>query len=708
MEQRPRKHAYKGYLSVRFPLAKIRSVPARGRTRFALVVDEQYNRSESSLQVIELSNLIRSLVVSDLADDGNTSTTALENPAWLHVARLVARLLDDCGRRVADVKAADVSSAMSLCLKIRALKSLDKVLRQDVIPLGQGMELLRFTSHVSPTISCVAVRLFASHVGEPGSIPGEVNCDFSHVGIVPDDAASRWVFSGISRFLRPFILALFHTHLASFSLALKTSMLTATLISPLHLFTYVLQNRPEKVLREDVQQLVAERLSNLLETHVLRFSAADPGDDDQPDEEHVQESGKVNVKRRRNEEGRGWGIAEKTRRPTASSGMIPTCENPVTRPGVEPGSPWREVSRLTAQLPQPPYHFESHPPKNVLGSACPSKRERLIDLQSTKHSFWLHEMNSQTVRGVDSCTTRAATCSICQEGLTRQKRDYDCRITFTWAATWVEDEGPQYDMHDSSAKSRAQTILNGSSQRQLQRDSVAGRIRRRHYRHMFPLMVVGFMTMASFLVPLGFQFMAMLGGKALLLSKIALMMSTFQGIKKVTSAGYNYGFYHVPPSAELYHSHAAHHPEVWRRTMVPEAGKSYIGNTTSDALGAAVVQRSDYSPSTKANRAQLPESPTWESRQTMPLVGGSLASPRPPHSGAAPYSPHFTLIGSQDLDDDASMAQLQAYQQLLSVLPTQAPAVQTDDGYQGSMAQPLPLSNSQHVLAVIPYLQNNN
>ncbi|KAJ8880340.1 hypothetical protein PR048_016807 [Dryococelus australis] len=30
-------------------------------------------------------------------------------------------------------------------------------------------------------------------------------------------------------------------------------------------------------------------------------------------------------------------IPEKTRRPTASSGTIPTCQNPVTRPGIEPG-----------------------------------------------------------------------------------------------------------------------------------------------------------------------------------------------------------------------------------------------------------------------------------------------------------------------------------------------------------------------------------
>ncbi|KAJ8880248.1 hypothetical protein PR048_016714 [Dryococelus australis] len=46
-------------------------------------------------------------------------------------------------------------------------------------------------------------------------------------------------------------------------------------------------------------------------------------------------------------------IPEKTRRPTASSGTIPTCEIPVARPGIEPGSPWWEASVLIAQPPCP-------------------------------------------------------------------------------------------------------------------------------------------------------------------------------------------------------------------------------------------------------------------------------------------------------------------------------------------------------------------
>ncbi|KAJ8871730.1 hypothetical protein PR048_028066 [Dryococelus australis] len=50
---------------------------------------------------------------------------------------------------------------------------------------------------------------------------------FSHLRIVPDDTAGRRFFSGISHFLHPFIPALLHTHLTSPSSALKTSILFA-------------------------------------------------------------------------------------------------------------------------------------------------------------------------------------------------------------------------------------------------------------------------------------------------------------------------------------------------------------------------------------------------------------------------------------------------------------------------------------------------
>ncbi|KAJ8881513.1 hypothetical protein PR048_017995 [Dryococelus australis] len=53
----------------------------------------------------------------------------------------------------------------------------------------------------------------------------------------------------------------------------------------------------------------------------------------------------------------GWGkqkITEKTCQPATSSGTIVTCENSeATPPGIEPGSPWWEISRLTTK---PPWH----------------------------------------------------------------------------------------------------------------------------------------------------------------------------------------------------------------------------------------------------------------------------------------------------------------------------------------------------------------
>ncbi|KAJ8882625.1 hypothetical protein PR048_014437 [Dryococelus australis] len=77
----------------------------------------------------------------------------------------------------------------------------------------------------------VVVRLLASHLREPGSIPGGLGPGFSHVGIVPDDAAGRRAFSGISRFPHPCIPRQLLTHLASPASALKTSLFRAAQIS---------------------------------------------------------------------------------------------------------------------------------------------------------------------------------------------------------------------------------------------------------------------------------------------------------------------------------------------------------------------------------------------------------------------------------------------------------------------------------------------
>ncbi|KAJ8867735.1 hypothetical protein PR048_031538 [Dryococelus australis] len=77
-----------------------------------------------------------------------------------------------------------------------------------------GVEL---QSTLFPLKTGVGGRLLASCVGEPSSIPGGIAPGFTQVGIVPGDAAARWVFSGFSSlpshsFWRCFILTSFHPH----------------------------------------------------------------------------------------------------------------------------------------------------------------------------------------------------------------------------------------------------------------------------------------------------------------------------------------------------------------------------------------------------------------------------------------------------------------------------------------------------------------
>ncbi|KAJ8878696.1 hypothetical protein PR048_019281 [Dryococelus australis] len=62
----------------------------------------------------------------------------------------------------------------------------------------------------------------------------EVALGFRMCGIVPDDIAGRWVSSGVSRFPRPCIQILLHTHFTSPSSTLKTSIVRAVLISLHH------------------------------------------------------------------------------------------------------------------------------------------------------------------------------------------------------------------------------------------------------------------------------------------------------------------------------------------------------------------------------------------------------------------------------------------------------------------------------------------
>ncbi|KAJ8887908.1 hypothetical protein PR048_007392 [Dryococelus australis] len=92
----------------------------------------------------------------------------------------------------------------------------------DEVPGRKYDDSLNVPTHFTnefPSTSCVNKA-----EGEPDSIPVGTAPRYSHVVIVLNDATDQRVFSGISHFPHPRILALLHTYLTSPSSAFKTSI----------------------------------------------------------------------------------------------------------------------------------------------------------------------------------------------------------------------------------------------------------------------------------------------------------------------------------------------------------------------------------------------------------------------------------------------------------------------------------------------------
>ncbi|XP_053663751.1 uncharacterized protein LOC128712907 [Anopheles marshallii] len=81
-----------------------------------------------------------------------------------------------------------------------------------------------------------------------------------------------------------------------------------------------------------------------------------------------------------------------------------------------------------------------------------------------------------------------------------------------------------------------------------------GRHRRRQ--QMIPMMIFGVTVFGMFIVPIAFQFLTALSGKAFLMAKLALLLASMNGLKRVASAGVHYGLYHAVDQ----YPGPAHHP----------------------------------------------------------------------------------------------------------------------------------------------------
>nr|XP_029710226.1 uncharacterized protein LOC109414104 [Aedes albopictus] len=87
--------------------------------------------------------------------------------------------------------------------------------------------------------------------------------------------------------------------------------------------------------------------------------------------------------------------------------------------------------------------------------------------------------------------------------------------------------------------------------RKLNNQSVVEGRHRRHRQQMIPMMIFGVTVFGMFVIPMGFQFLAALSGKAFLMAKLALLLASINGLKRV--AGVHYGFHSVEPH-HLHHS----------------------------------------------------------------------------------------------------------------------------------------------------------
>ncbi|KAM7361951.1 DUF1676 domain-containing protein Osi23 [Cochliomyia hominivorax] len=93
-------------------------------------------------------------------------------------------------------------------------------------------------------------------------------------------------------------------------------------------------------------------------------------------------------------------------------------------------------------------------------------------------------------------------------------------------------------------------------------DPVGTARHRRHRLNMMMTMMFGVTAFGAVLIPMGFQMLSIVSGKALLLAKMALLLASINGLKRVANSGVHYGLYHVPGEhyANYYDRGDVHHP----------------------------------------------------------------------------------------------------------------------------------------------------
>ncbi|XP_023948800.2 uncharacterized protein LOC112053572 [Bicyclus anynana] len=149
-------------------------------------------------------------------------------------------------------------------------------------------------------------------------------------------------------------------------------------------------------------------------------------------------------------------------------------------------------------------------------------------------------------------------------------------------------------------------------------EKVEYRGRRRH--HMMTMMMFGVVSIGMVLIPMGFQFLSVLGGKALLLAKMALILASIQGLKKIATSPVSYGFYQGYPY-DHYERSRDWNPSVPRAN--PYESPNQINDNKVDRMTADANQNNKETIVRKSHIQTEPEA------KQFPVYSGVINVPPP-------------------------------------------------------------------------------
>ncbi|KAJ8874923.1 hypothetical protein PR048_022813 [Dryococelus australis] len=374
---------------------------------------------------------------------------------------------------------------------------------------------------------------------------------------------------------------------------------------------------------------------------------------------------------------KGWGkreIPEKTSRPTASSGPVATCENPVTRPGIEPRFALvggERANRSATELlmcgnvPFP----RAKPPHHMLTSLTSATYCALFII-------WVLVQEGFDEMTGDVYTNTMPTCHVLVHTITNTwkskirrshnpRQQWRCgeegRIVQAWSrpSSWITSALAPPDAAPTSADSLIGDHSSLAERPTSDKHQVTNLSRGWEEGGVGRINVRG-LPVSSSSAPTSLS-----PGRSL--SPAGRRTRPRAGVNLVDSSpltcAHNSMYADHAKKTERKIRTANQKPcsvstsRRDRRTCEPGFTRSLPERHTSS--GAAVVKWSDYSSPNQANRVRFPAGslPEFLHVGILPddgaarrVFSGLSRFPSPLHTGALPCSPRFTLIGSHDLD----------------------------------------------------------